>query len=101
VTEPLVVEGPEGSITVTPAALSRLVVQAAEGVRGARVRRPRRAVEVVHGEGDTVVSLELAVAPATSIAGAAREVQARVAEAVTSTCGLEVSRVDVSVEEVG
>lgn len=100
-TEPLVLKGPEGSITVTPAALSRLVVQAAEGARGARVRGPKRAVEVLHGDGSAFVSLELAVAAGVSLADTAREVQARVAEAVAATSGLEVERVDVAVQEIG
>ena len=39
-TDPLVFRGPEGAITVTPAALTRLVARAAQSVDGARVRRP-------------------------------------------------------------
>ena len=60
-TEPLVLRGPEGAITVAPAALERLVVQAAQSVDGARVRRPKRSVEVDHGDGRASVSFELAV----------------------------------------
>ena len=99
-TEPLTLDGPEGSITITPAALSRLVVDAAQGVDGVRVRRPRRALEVGHGDGRASVSLELVVAHGVAIPEASRDVQARVAAAVAASCGLEVDGVDVAVEEV-
>jgi uncharacterized alkaline shock family protein YloU len=100
VTDPLVFAGPEGSITVTPAALTRLVVKAAQSVDGARVRRPRRAVEVSHGGGRASVSLELAVAHGVAMPELARAVQQRVAAAVTASAGLEVESVDVAVEEI-
>ena len=99
-TEPLVLEGADGSITVTAGALNRLVVRAAESVDGASVRRPKRSVEVAHGDGRASVSLELAVRYGEVAAELARAVQERVAEAVSATCGLEVERVDVSVEEI-
>ena len=59
VTEPLVFRGPEGSITLTAAALTELVASAARSVDGVRLRRPRRAVEVRHADGRASVSLEL------------------------------------------
>jgi hypothetical protein len=96
VSEPLVLQGPEGSITLVPGALTQLVVLAAEGVEGAKVRRPKRSVHVEPG----AVSLELAVAHGASLPGVAREVQERVAAAVSATCGLEVASVDVLVEAV-
>ena len=99
-TEPLILPGPEGAITVAPAALERLVVQAAQSVNGARVRRPKRSVEVEHGEGCASVSFELAVERDVPVPELARAVQERVAEAVAATSGLEVERVDVSVEEI-
>ena len=99
-TEPVVLGGADGSITVTPGALNRLVVRAAESVEGVSVRRPKRSVEVAHGDGRASVSLELAVRYGEVAAELARAVQERVAEAVTATCGLEVERVDVSVEEI-
>ncbi len=99
-TEPLVLEGADGSITVTASALNRLVVRAAESVDGASVRRPKRSVELTHGDGRASVSLELAVRYGEVAAELARAVQERVAEAVSATCGLEVERVDVSVEEI-
>jgi uncharacterized alkaline shock family protein YloU len=101
VTEPLVLRRPEGAITVAPAVLERLVVRAAQSVEGARVRRPKRSVQVDHGEGRASVSLELAVEHGVPVAGLALAVQERVAEAVAATSGLEVERVDISVEEIG
>jgi uncharacterized alkaline shock family protein YloU len=98
VTEPLVLAGPDGAVTVTPAALERLVVQAAQTVDGARVRRPKRSVEVGHGDGRAAVSLELAVNG--GVAEIARAVQQRVAEALEATSGLEVERVDIAIEEI-
>jgi uncharacterized alkaline shock family protein YloU len=101
VTEPLVLRRPEGAITVAPAVLERLVVRAAQSVDGARVRRPKRSVQVDHGEGRASVSLELAVENGVPVPGLALAVQERVAEAVAATSGLEVERVDISVEEIG
>jgi uncharacterized alkaline shock family protein YloU len=100
VTEPLVVGGPEGSITVVPAALESLVLQAAQTVEGARVRRPKRSVEVTHGSGRVAVSFELAVESGVPVPELARAVQERVAEAVAVASGLEVASVDVSIEEI-
>jgi uncharacterized alkaline shock family protein YloU len=100
VTEPLVVPGPEGAVTVTPAALERLVVQAAQSVDGARVRRPKRSVEVDHRDGRGSVSFELAAERGVPVPELARAVQERVAEAVATSFGLEVERVDVSVVEI-
>jgi uncharacterized alkaline shock family protein YloU len=100
VTEPLVFRGPNGSITVTAAALSRLVARAAQSVEGARVRRPKRAVEVAHGDGRVSVSLALSADYGVPLPELARSVQALVAGAVARVSGLEVDRVDVEIEEV-
>jgi uncharacterized alkaline shock family protein YloU len=100
VTEQLVLDGREGTITIPPATLTRLVVRAAESVDGARVRRPRRSVEVAHGNGRASVSLELSVRYGTMVPQLARAVQERVAQAVAATSGLRVDRVDVDVEEI-
>jgi uncharacterized alkaline shock family protein YloU len=100
VTEPLVLTGPEGAVIVTAAALERLVVRAAQSVDGARVRRPKRSVEVGHAEGRASVSFELAVEGSVPVPELARAVQQRVAAAVAATSGLEVQCVDVSVEEI-
>jgi len=101
VTDPLVLPGPEGSITVAPAALTRLVVMAAESVDTARVRRPRRSVVLTHVDGRASVSLELAVSYGAVVPELAHAVQERVAHAVGTACGLEIERVDVSIEEIG
>ena len=99
-TEPLVLRGPEGSITVAPSALMRLVVRAAESVDGVRVRRPRRSIEVAHADGGVSVSVEVAVSHGAVVPELARAVQERVGQAVGTACGLEVERVDLAIEEI-
>jgi Asp23 family, cell envelope-related function len=98
--EPLVLQGPEGSITLLPGALTQLVVTAAESVGGARVRRPKRSVQLEHRGGSATVSLGLSVANGASLPNVARDVQERVAAAISSTCGLDVEAVNVLVEAV-
>jgi uncharacterized alkaline shock family protein YloU len=100
VTDPLVFRGPGGTVTVTAAALTRLVVRAAQSVDGAKIRRPRRAVEVSHGNGRASVSVELSAAHGVPLPELARAVQERVAEAVAGISGLEVERVDIEIEEI-
>jgi uncharacterized alkaline shock family protein YloU len=100
VTEPLVFGGPEGSITVTSAALTRLVARAAEEIEGVRVRRPKRAVEVAWDAGRASVSLGLSARYGAPLPELACSVQERVAEAVASLSGLEVERVDVEIDQV-
>jgi uncharacterized alkaline shock family protein YloU len=100
VTEPLVFRGPEGSITVTAGALTRLVARAAQGIDGVRVRRPKRAVEVSHGGGRASVELQLSAPHAVPLPALARSVQERVADAVARVSGLEVERVDVTIQEI-
>jgi uncharacterized alkaline shock family protein YloU len=100
VTEPLVLPGDGGTITVAAAALDRVVVRAAESVEGARVRRPKRSVDVAHGAGRATISFELAVGHDLPVPELARDVQARVAEAVASTSGLEIESVHVTVAEI-
>jgi hypothetical protein len=98
VTEPLVIPGPEGSITVAAGALTRLVVRAAERAEGARVRRPRRSVHVARTDGDGLsVSLDLDVEYGVRVPELARSVQERVAGDVADACGLEVERVEVTI----
>ena len=81
-------------LTITDAALAQIVVGAAEQVDGARVRR-RRGVEPQDGR----VSLSLAARYGTVLPQLARDVQARVADALEEMCDLRVS-VDVSIEEL-
>lgn len=99
-TEPLVFRSGAGSVTVTAAALSRLVAQAVSSVDGARLRRPRRGLEIQHADGRASVTLELSVRHGAAMPELARAVQERVAEALARTGGLEVERVDVEIEEV-
>ena len=99
-TSPLLVSAPEGSITVTAGALTRLVADAAELVDGARVRRRRRGLEVLQANGRATVSLELAARYGAVLPGLAHEVQERVAAALAEMCGLEVDCVDVTIEEI-
>lgn len=95
-----VVDGARGSITVTPSALAGLVVGAAEAADGAAVRRGRRRLEIEVVDGHASVRLELSARYGVVLPDLAREVQRRVAEALSSMCRVEVDKVDVSVEEV-
>jgi uncharacterized alkaline shock family protein YloU len=101
VTEPLVFRGPEGSITLTAGAVTELVASAARSVDGVRLRRPRRAVEIRHGEGRASVSLELAVRHGAALPELARSVQERVGAALAQVSGLEIESVDVEIAEIG
>ena len=85
-------------VTVTPAALTQLVVRAAEQVDGVRVRLPlpRRRIEVRDGS----VALELAVRYGLVLPAVAREVQRSVADALSGMMGLDMKAVDVSIEEL-
>jgi uncharacterized alkaline shock family protein YloU len=96
----LVVSEGGGTVTISDAALSQIVVQAAEAVDGARVRRQRRHLEIAIADGHASVELELAVAYGRVLPDVARDVQHRVADALTRMCGLEVDAVDVAVEEL-
>ena len=96
----LVVSEDGGAVTITESALTQIVVQAAEAVEGARVRRQRRHLEITIADGHASVELELAVAYGRVLPDVARDVQHRVADALTRMCGLEVDRVDVAVEEL-
>jgi len=90
--------GPD--VKVTDGALTQIVVRAAEGVAGVRVRRPRRkaAIEV---EGTRArVDLSLAIAYGKVLPDVARDVQREVADALERMCGLAVDVIDVSVEEL-
>jgi uncharacterized alkaline shock family protein YloU len=101
VTEPLVFRGPEGTITLTAAALTELVANAARGMDGVRLRRPRRSVEVRHADGCASVSLELGAPHGEPLPELARAVQERVGRALAQATGLELERVDVEIAEIG
>ena len=95
-----VIPGDRGSITVTASVLNELVVQAAESVEGAEVRRGRRRFEVNVAEGHAGVRLELTARYGVVLPELARQVQERVADALATMCGVEVDAVDLSVEAV-
>jgi uncharacterized alkaline shock family protein YloU len=95
-----VVSGPLGRIELPGATLASLVVQAAERVEGARVRRPRRGLDVELEDGRARVELELAAAWGSVLPDLARAVQSSVADALRETAGLEVAAVDVSIDEL-
>ena len=93
------IRGPHGEIRIEGDALSALVITAAELVDGARVRRPRRGLDVsVTGERATI-ELELAARYGTALPALAREVQANVSAALLGSAGLA-AVVDVSIEEL-
>ena len=89
-----------GRITVTDGVLDRLVVVAAERVDGARARRPRRGLDLQIEDGHVRVALELTVQHGRVLPEVARAVQASVADALRTMCGLEVVAVDLHVEEL-
>src|SRR5213078_3132234 len=91
-TDQLEISAPEGKVTVPAATLARIVVRAAELAEGARVRRPRRGVDVEISNGHATVTLRLAARY-----GA---VLRQVAEALGQMCGIEVRTVDVAIEEL-
>ena len=95
-----VLQEPRGTITVTPSALAGLVANAAEMVDGAQVRRGRRRLDIDVSGGTARVRLELTARYGVVLPELARDVQGRVAEALTTMCRVDVEAVDVSVEEV-
>jgi uncharacterized alkaline shock family protein YloU len=94
------VSGDGGAVRITDAALTHIVVRAAESVPGTRVRRPRRHLDVSIEDNSARVELELAVSYGHVLPKLAREVQERVAAALSTMCGVDVTAVDVSVEEL-
>jgi len=95
-----VVRNDNGAITVPAAMLTHIVVQSAESVNGARVRRARRKVGIEIDGKRARVELELAVAYGKVLPEIAQDVQVRVKGALTEMCGLDVSAVDITVEEL-
>jgi uncharacterized alkaline shock family protein YloU len=100
VTDTHVIHAPGGSITIVPAVLSQIVIGSAESVDGARVRRPRRGLDVQVEDDRARVSLELAVRAGAVIPDVAREVQGAVGSSLRAMCGLEPEAVDVAIEEI-
>jgi uncharacterized alkaline shock family protein YloU len=86
--------GPSGTITVPGAVLSEIAARAAESVDGVHVRR-RRSVDV---EG-RAVKLGLAARRGDALTSVGEHVQAQVAAAFRTMCGLDLT-VDVAIEEL-
>ena len=95
-----VVRSADGTITVPDSVLAQIVRRAAEAVDGARVRRPRRGLEVEVDGSRAAVSLELAVRHGVVLPELAQQVQERVATALQTMCGLDVEHVDLAIEEL-
>ncbi len=89
-----------GAITVPSGTLTSLVVAAAERVDGARVRRRRRDVDIRVDGARVHVGLELSARYGIVLPELAREVQLSVSSALAEMCEVEVTAVDVTVEEV-
>jgi uncharacterized alkaline shock family protein YloU len=87
-------------VKVTDSAVTQIVVRAAEGADGARVRRPKRHLGVEIEDGSATVELELMVDYGRVLPDVVREVQERVAAAVGTMFGMTVAAVHVSVEEL-
>jgi uncharacterized alkaline shock family protein YloU len=87
-----------GTVVVTDAALEQIVVQAAEVVEGVRVRR--RHMEIAADRAGTRVTLSLGVTYGCVLPEIAHAVQEHVASALGSMCGVAVTAVDVTVEEL-
>ena len=93
-------EGEGGALTLAPGLLATIVQRASETVEGVRVRRRRRGLEV-RVTSDTVrVEIALTAAYGAVLPEVGRAVQERVAGALAQMCGLEVTAVDVTVEEL-
>ncbi len=95
-----VVRNEHGSIMLADTALASIVVQSAESVDGARVRRARRKVGIEIDGTRARVELELAVAYGRVLPEVVHDVQLRVADALTQMCSLDVAGIDVTVEEL-
>ncbi len=89
-----------GEIRIEGDALAGLVVTAVERVEGARLRRPRRGLDVTVTGGSVAVEVELAARYGTVLPDLARSVQAGVTKALHESTGLTVERVDVTIEEL-
>ena len=88
----------QGAIEISDGALSQLVLRAAGRIEGARIRRPRRGLQVHVTDGRARVSLEITVDRGVVLPEVARAIQESVAGALENMCGLEVGAVDVSIE---
>jgi uncharacterized alkaline shock family protein YloU len=96
----LVLTERDGTIVVPAATLARIVERATERVDGARLRRPRRSIDVELSGSSAAVSLRLAARYGTVLPELAEAVQRHVSGALEAMCGLEARNVNVLVEEL-
>jgi uncharacterized alkaline shock family protein YloU len=89
-----------GEISIAPGALQHIVVEAAQSVRGAKVRRVRRGLEIEIEANRCRVALTLAAPYGTQLAELGEAVQDSVSAALGRMCEVEVAAVDVTVEEL-
>ncbi|MGI9112007.1 MAG: Asp23/Gls24 family envelope stress response protein [Gaiellaceae bacterium] len=94
------IEGPGGSIRISGEALAGLVATAAELVDGARVRRPRRGLDVAVKDARVHVTVEVAARYGAVLPELGESVQRSVTEALRAATELEVDGIDVAIEEL-
>jgi uncharacterized alkaline shock family protein YloU len=95
----LLLAGPKGRTRIPPGTLAQIVIQATEQVEGAQLRgRPRRSVEIELEGSTATVSIGIVAPFGAVLPRLARDVQRHVREALSEMCGLEVERIDVTVE---
>jgi uncharacterized alkaline shock family protein YloU len=94
VTDALVVTEAGGTITIAGEVVDRIVRRAAEEVDGVKVRR--RGLDVRDGR----VTVPLTVRYGAVLAEVGEQVQNRIADSLRSSCGVDPSAVDVSIEEL-
>ena len=91
----LVRENARGTVTIPDSVLLQVVTRAAETVDGVRVRR-KRSVDVE----SRAVRLEVTARRGEPLVPLAERVQEEVASALAAVCGLDASRVDVTIDDV-
>jgi uncharacterized alkaline shock family protein YloU len=96
----LVLTEREGTISVPAATLAQIVARAVGRVDGARIRRPRRNVDVDVAGSSATVSLKLVARYGVVLPELAEGVQREVAIALARMCGLDMRTVDVAIEEL-
>ena len=85
---------------ITDAALTQIVVRAAEAVEGVKVKRPRRRLDIDLAAGDARVGLDVTVAYGHVLPDAARAVQERVADALGTMLDVHIRSIDITVLDV-
>jgi uncharacterized alkaline shock family protein YloU len=95
----LVIDGPNGRVELTGAALASLATRSAEMVPGVRLRRPRRRLRLCVEPSSVRVELGVEAALGDSLPDRGEAVQRSVARAIESATGLPTS-VDVTFEEL-